>query len=232
VELILIRHGQSESNARLTMELDSRLTELGRRQADATAVYLTDRILRDPKAAQVFVSPFRRTLETCRPYALRAGVSAHAYPNMCEHFAADNAAYHSFDGLTADEIEQEFPFVVLDSILACDSRWWPAALEDVNAMYCRAERVRDTLLERYGSSDVQVVIFSHAEPIGRLVEAMQRVGPVQGWPPWSENCGVTRLLVHDPSKPAELVTINDVSHLQALGIVSPTNPVAVGAAGP
>ncbi len=225
MEVILIRHGQSQSNARLTDALDAKLTDLGERQALATAKYLlSSRILADLSKVVVFVSPFHRTLQTCKPFTELTGISAHAYPDMCEYFSRDTEAYREFVGLSDEEIRRQFPKVEIDTIFQCQGAWWPSSPEDVNSIYQRAERVRNTLIERYFTTNNKIIIYSHAEPIGRLVEAMQRVPPSLGWPPWSENCGITRLLVGRTDEPAELVVLNDTSHLRDLGLVSPTFP--------
>ncbi len=233
MEFILIRHGQSESNARLTLALDAVLTELGQSQAVATANALLDKlIVNDLSRCSVYASPFRRTLQTSAPFAERSGLTVLAYPDLCEYFNSHNAAYQSFTGITSGERAEEFPFVADDSSFPCPPNWWPSTPEDVQAIYQRACRVRDTLYRRYcasaaqeiGCGAQQVIIFSHAEPIGRLIEAMLHSQPSQGWPPWTENCGINRLTVTDPTLPADLTVQNDTSHLQVLGIVSPTHP--------
>ncbi len=232
MEFILIRHGQSESNARLTLALDAVLTQLGQSQAIATAAALIERpIVTDLSRCSVYASPFRRTLQTSAPFAERTGLTVLAYPDLCEYFNSHNAAYRSFTGISSGERAAEFPFVADDNSFPCPPNWWPSNPEDVQAIYQRACRVRDTLYKRYcvnggaeGDGVKQVVIFSHAEPIGRLIEAMTRIEPSQGWPPWTENCGINRLTVTDPNLPADMTARNDISHLQALGIVSPTHP--------
>ena len=225
MEFILIRHGQSESNARLTLALDSDLTDLGVRQAEATARYLlSESLLSAPARAEIFVSPFRRALQTCRPLARLAGIRAHVYADVCEFFADSNDAYRAFTGLAPDEICEQYPFVRLDGPVACPADWWPSALESRQAIYDRAARVRDHLVGRYGATDRQVVIYSHAEPLGRLIEALLFVDPAPDWPPWTENCGINRLRVRVSGEAAELIVANDTSHLEALGLISPVYP--------
>ena len=223
MEVILIRHGQSESNARLTTELDAKLTPLGESQAAAVADYLISKpILTNVANVEVYVSPFRRTLQTCLPLCERTGLRAHVYPEMCEYFSHTNEAYASFFGPDESALMAAYPFVRTEHLAARGREWWPQELEDPDAIYRRASRVRDAFYALYAHTDRQVVLFSHAEPIGRLIEAMLRTGPSPGWPPWTENAGICRLAVGDPTQPAELLVMNDTTHLQARGIVSPS----------
>ena len=207
------------------MALDANLTELGRKQAEATAEYLLAKpILLDGTDKVILVSPFRRTLQTCKPIAEHTNLPAHVFPWVCEYFSHTNDAYHAFEGLSRRELTREYPFVQLDEIAACKDAWWPMELEDTRAIYDRSAAVRDALYEQFAGTDTQVMIVSHAEPIGRLIEAMLRISPDPGWPPWTENCGISRLIVEDPSEPADLVVLNDTSHLKVLGLVSKVLP--------
>ncbi len=222
MEVIIIRHGQSESNAGLTLELDSNLTDLGRKQAQATAEYLLDKpIIEDAFSLAILVSPFRRTLQTARPLLEKTGLRASVLPEMCEYFSDTNNAYRQFRGLTPEQMLHENPYVNVHDHPGDLSCWWPTTQEDMLAMYRRAEGVRDSLYRKYFGNVRQVVLFSHAEPIGRLVEALLRVDPDPNGPPWTDNCGINRLRVVDVDKVAEVIALNDTSHLQERGIVSP-----------
>jgi broad specificity phosphatase PhoE len=209
----------------LTSDLDSNLTQLGKDQAEAAADALAAmRIDEDRSRVVLFVSPFRRTLQTCKPIAERLALPAHVRPDICEYIARENEGYNTFAGLSRDEMTRDYPFVRLDEHAAVEDRWWPAELEDATAIFARAARVRDMLYERYAGTGATVLLVSHAEPLGRLVEAMLRVDPADGWPPWHENCGLSRLIVGDPNAPADVVALNDLSHLQSRGLVSPVRP--------
>jgi broad specificity phosphatase PhoE len=223
VELILVRHGQSESNARLTTELDASLTPLGKTQAKATADHLLRNVLTNSTntAAAVLVSPFRRTLQTCEPLASQSSFDVRIYPPMCEYFCSDIDAYSEFKGLSSVEISTQFSSVC-KSDAGIHPVWWPEKLEDVSDIYDRMAWVKNDLWNRYGDADIQVVIYSHAEPIGRLIEVLQGIDPNPGWPPWTENCGINRLTVYSNDLPATVTILNDTSHLSALGLISPT----------
>jgi broad specificity phosphatase PhoE len=98
--LLLIRHGQSDFDSKdfrtspRGKQWDPRLSDVGREQAKALAARL---VLMDPPAA-VVTSPFRRCLETIRPYAQRAGISPATDEAVGEVFIGE------WEGLSFEEI--------------------------------------------------------------------------------------------------------------------------------
>ncbi len=212
MQITLVRHGQSEANAGLTEHLDSALTPLGCRQAERTAQTLSRAGL-----TQAYVSPLRRTLQTIAPFCAQSGLKAEVYADICEYFSAHWPGYKNFPGLSPDEITAQFPFAFFGETFPCSASWWPQSPEDDAIMYARACRVRDALLALHGGTDDRLLIVSHAETVGRLTEAFLRVAKIGPEPPWSDNCGITRLLVTDPAKPAEMIFQNDTAHLASLG---------------
>ncbi len=212
MEILLLRHGQSEANAGLTEFLDSPLTPLGRAQAGLTAERL-----RGEGLTRAYVSPLRRTLETIRPLCEATHLPAEVYADVCEYFSTNYPGYKTFPGLTPAQIQEQFPFAFFGDTFPCSDAWWPQELEDDTRMYARAVRVRDALLELYAHTEERLLIVSHAETVGRLTEAFLRVPPAPDDPPWSDNCGITRLQVSsDLHIPAKLLTQNDTSHLASL----------------
>ena len=153
-------------------------------------------------------------LQTIRPLCESHGPAAEVYADVCEYFSANYPGYKTFPGLTPTQIQQQFPFAFFGDTFPCSDAWWPQELEDDARMYARAVRVRDALLGLYARTDEHLLIVSHAETVGRLTEAFLRVPPAPDDPPWSDNCGITRLQVSDdPHFPATLLTQNDTSHL-------------------
>ena len=212
MDIFIVRHGQSEANAGLTEDLDSPLTALGRRQAARTAERL-----RGEGLTRTYVSPLRRTLETIAPTCAATGLRAEVYADICEYFSPNYAAFRTFQGLTPADIAQEFPFTFFSDTFPCSSTWWPQSMEDDQIMYARAVRVRDALLGLYRGSAERLLIVSHAETVGRLIEAFLRIPPNPEDPPWSENCAISRLTCSDaPDQPAILDYQNDTAHLQGL----------------
>lgn len=211
--ITLVRHGQSQANAGLTDHLDSPLTPLGQQQADATAQTLSGEAL-----TQAYVSPLRRTLQTIAPFCHLTGQKAEVYADICEYFSAHWPGYKNFPGLSLDQITEQFPFAFFGTTFPCSAAWWPQTLEDDAIMYARAARVRDALVALHGGTEDHLLVVSHAETVGRLTEAFLHVPDITDEPPWSDNCGITRLSITDPAKPATLLTQNDTTHLAELGL--------------
>ena len=212
MELYLVRHGQSEYNIGLTDFLDSGLTPTGRAQAANTAARLAGEGL-----THAYASPLRRTLETIGPICAACGLRAELNAEVCEYFSADNHAYETFQGLSPDQIGREFPFAFVGDTFPCDLVWWPQQLETNGMLSARAERARDALRRRHAATDHRVLVVSHADTVGRLLEAFLHVSPYPASPPWMDNCSVTRLhCPPDSSQPATLVYANDTTHLAGL----------------
>ena len=212
MEIYLVRHGQSEYNAGLTAHLDSGLTPTGRAQAARTAARLADEGL-----THAYASPLRRTLQTIGPICAASHLRAEVYAEVCEYFCADNDAYKTFQGLSPQQISEQYPFAFVSASFPCTLVWWQQQLETNAMLSARAERARDTLLRRHAATDQRVLVVSHADTVGRLMEAFLRVSPYPDNPPWVDNCGVTRLhCPPDISQPATLIYANDTQHLAGL----------------
>jgi broad specificity phosphatase PhoE len=216
----LFRHGQSEHNAGLSLSLDSKLTSLGEQQASATARRLESEGL-TAQNATAFVSPLVRTLQTIEPTVLGLHLHAEVFADVCEYFSERNEGYKTFTGLSTDQIQRQFPWATLGAHIGLGNCWWPQKQEDDQQLYDRLSRVRDQLIDTYFDSGLQLVIVSHADPIGRMIESFLRIPPNMDGPPWSGNCAVTRLDVHSRDKSAEVILLNDQSHLTALSLASP-----------
>ncbi len=210
MDVFLLRHGQSEYNIGLTDHLDSGLTPLGQQQAQRAAERLAGETI-----THVYVSPLRRTLETIAPFCRLTGLNAYAVPDLREYFSTP--LYQDFPGMSAETIRREFPFARCEPHFPPDEPWWPRHEETEAVLYGRALAFRDLLLREFASTDTQVLIVSHADTVGRLREAFQHLPPKQGEPPWSDNCGITRLsCASDPAQPASVVYQNDTAHLDGL----------------
>ena len=211
MKLFLLRHGQSQNNAGLTDHLDSDLTPLGEAQAARTGEHLTTLAI-----DHVYVSPLRRTLQTIAPYCLLAHARAQLYPQVCEYFSANYPAFKEFPGLAPSRIREEFPFVDVDPASGCDDVWWPQEFENDDIVYARAVKVRDALTAQFGDTDTHVLIVSHADVVGRLIEAFLRVPPVPDDPPWADNCALALLECDASGAPARVIYQNSTDHLKGV----------------
>ncbi len=210
MNVFLLRHGQSEYNIGLTNHLDSPLTPLGQQQAERAAKRLFPENI-----THVFVSPLRRTLQTIAPFCRLTGLTAEAVPDLREYFSS--ALYRQFPGMSGETIRRDFPFAAWGADFSGEQQWWPGVEETEALLYARAEAVRDRLLGQFAHTDTRILIVSHADTVGRLREAFQRLPPRPGNPPWSDNCGITRLSCPaDFAQPASVVSENDTAYLGEL----------------
>lgn len=87
LRLILARHGQTESNTRMSMDTGvpgGPLTDAGRRQAEE----LADALAAEPVVA-VYASTMLRAQETAAPVARRHGLDVQVVPGLEEVYAGD-----------------------------------------------------------------------------------------------------------------------------------------------
>ncbi len=197
MELYVIRHAESENNARPQEERtdDPTLSALGYRQAE----YLVNRI-RHMRPTRIFVSPFLRTLETIAPYIRETGQSVEAWIDLHEQggvqAGAGNGDYEGRPGMKRSEIEQGFPGVRLGDEFD-EAGWWKCRpWEDYESAQARAERVARRIHDDFGHTGERVVLISHGAFMRFLV------GVILGTPgmghdriDWFANTSVTRFLI-------------------------------------
>lgn len=204
--LYLIRHAQSEANAKTPgAPIDCALTELGRRQATAVGQYVAregiDRIL---------ASPYVRALETAEAIRRETNVPAEVYSLLHEHHV-DAFPEGKWPLLARAQLNERYPhFHVSESFV---DAFWHTPPEEAGAVLNRAHRVFPELWERFaavpdGRQDVRIALVSHGSPIGKLVLAfmgLTSVGDVSVqignasitildyWPDWRELRAVNRI---------------------------------------
>jgi probable phosphoglycerate mutase len=103
--IYLVRHGQTEFNRerRIQGHVDSPLTELGVRQAEAVGRLLRD-LIREPQGWRIVSSPLGRARSTAEIIAGKlGGLSVELEPRIQE------MSWGSFDGRLRAEIEAEHP---------------------------------------------------------------------------------------------------------------------------
>ena len=173
MEIYLVRHGQSESNAGLTDDLDSGLTQLGREQAARTAERL-----RGEGLTRAYVSPLRRTLQTISFICAATGPARRGHRRSLRIFLRSLARLPDVPGAGAGRDRAPVPVRVLSA------RRFPASRNggrrsrktprsstpapSVSAMPCS---------QRFAATTERLVLVSHADTVGRLLEAFLRVPP-------------------------------------------------------
>ena len=137
MQLYLIRHGQSENNARpeyVRVE-DAELTELGHQQARHLAPWIATLEL-----DRLFCSPFRRTLQTAWPLMQQAGLEVEVKIPL--HEAGGCVAGPGGDdlvgrpGITGDELREDFPGYRVPASID-ENGWWKSQPNETDAQLHR-----------------------------------------------------------------------------------------------
>ena len=203
MNLILVRHGQTEANARRLLQgrVDLPLTELGRRQARAAASVLS------PGAA-IVTSPLRRARETAEVMVEAAVALGLTVGDVTVDERWIELDYGSFDGRPLDEV----PGDVWD-------RWRSdldfAAPAGESLRQCGA-RVRVACEDLAGAgADRTVVVVSHVSPIKAAVAWALGVSDATSWRMLLDVAAVCRVGV-GPRGPS-LQSFNDRTHLAGVG---------------
>lgn len=184
VELIFVRHGQPEW-VRDAMSVDNPpLTEVGRRQAEATAAHLA---ASERTTTELVVSPLRRAQETAAPIAEALGLEP-----VTEDWLAEIGGPSWWDGTPAEEVEKMFREARNRSL---DELWdgLPGG-ESVRAFHTRITKGADGFLERRGAVRVtpdppqwrfpddnrRIVLVAHAGTNATTIGHLLGIPPV----PW------------------------------------------------
>jgi broad specificity phosphatase PhoE len=165
MDLLLVRHGQSESNRDGIMQgqFDSPLTDLGVNQARAVGRWLHSQGLRWDRA---YASPLRRAQDTALQIVARAESTAAVLdPDLTE--------IHSgvLQGRSRAQMQIEHPEFFERGIqdLGDYAAFGGESYADVQA---RVERLITRLEERHGASQETVLIVSHGGLLFQLVKRL------------------------------------------------------------
>ncbi|KXP00606.1 histidine phosphatase family protein [Tsukamurella pseudospumae] len=187
--LILLRHGQTASNAegRMQGQLDTDLTELGRRQARAAAAALADR---DPIA--IISSDLRRARDTADAVAAATGGTVESDVRLRETMLGD------WQGMTHVEVDAYMPGARRRWRDAPE--WAPPGGEARVDVAARSYPLVTELMERlpeWGTSERPVMLVAHGGLIAALTARLLDL-PVDHWPVLGGlgNCSWVQLSAH------------------------------------
>jgi broad specificity phosphatase PhoE len=204
VKIALIRHGQSIDNTRnvfVGAKTDSRLSELGVLQAEATGSYLVETVLGAPA---IYSSPLVRALDTAAIISKRLGVPLKIDLDLVEF------DFGELDGLAPEEAYAKYPEM--------DHYWGPTITEPIpggESAAAVAKRVSNALMRIAASHSPgeTVIVVSHQGAITMGLAAIldekkefMRLVP--------SNCSVTWIEMGPESRLTEL---NYIGHLMELG---------------
>jgi probable phosphoglycerate mutase len=181
----LVRHGESEGNAKRTFQgrLDLPLAERGKEQARTVGAWLADKSI-----DCLYTSPLLRAAETARIVAQASGPSAQ--PRCDETFIEMDTGV--FSGLGYDEAQNRFPEI----FTAFRGQSWEAVpdAEKAEALYARAVAAWTLLRERAVSGDKALACISHS---GFIQWMLRATFGCHAWMPLFSiaNCAVFELVV-------------------------------------
>jgi probable phosphoglycerate mutase len=204
--VLLIRHGQSRGNAerRFGGHSPTPLSELGRRQAEATA-----RALANERVTAVYSSDLLRAVQTAEPLARAAGLEIRRTPALRERSVG------LMEGLTFEEAAAAHPDEYA-ALLRRDFEHVLAGGESYRQLLDRAASELDRAVERHRGGTL--ALFSHTGTI--CILALHLMGALDAphlKPVWlaTSNCGVARFSVEHGGL-IRIKALNDTRHLAGL----------------
>ncbi len=199
VRLYIVRHGEPA-----TVEgLDRPLSDLGRRQAQATGAFLLQ-----ARPAALYVSPFRRTVETAREICSVLGLRAGVRSRLSEFFVPKGMK--DFRGMTVSAMRSEFQFLNVPAGMPEDAWWprWPETDADVDERV--AEEVAD-IFAQWGASQEAVVLVGHGASCKSALRAALSTDQWPGEDVGHDHCGISLIQGSHPGSCALLLQ-NQTSH--------------------
>lgn len=223
MELLIIRHGQSENNALTDLterKPDPSLTDLGKEQADLLAKALAGTNGNQPYAEdshfdRIYCSPMVRALETARAVGDALGINPEIWIDLHEHggvfLREDGERAVGYPGVNRDVVNSEFPgFIVPDEIT--DNGWWTGTVEEDAGWCARATRAARQL-KSLATENSRIAIVSHGGQIDTLLKALLNQMPGHGIYYSHANTAVTKVLFGDDGA-LRIRFMNRVDHLE------------------
>jgi len=223
MDLLLIRHAQSENNlvwaqtgAAIGRVPDPLLTPLGQRQAAAVAQALAQGRYAAPPTV-LYASLMSRAVLTAAPIAAALDLEVHGHPDLFEVGGPLDWSGH-------DEVPRQpargagrAALGDLSSRLVLpdeegDDGWWAGPVEADTDAPERAQRVVDSVLQRHGGTDAVVGLVTHGHFSQFLLRAVLGIPTMTGWVDIL-NTSVTRFADVDVPGRTCARWINRVAHL-------------------
>ena len=218
MQLYLIRHAESENNARPPFERveDPALTPRGRLQAGHLADWL-----KTLSVDTLIASPFKRSLETTRHILDASPQTVHIWHDVFERGGVFRGhgpdAIEGGPGFNRHEVLQAATGTpnacVIDETIS-DVGWWNCRRRETDEeANRRADAVTERFVKTFGESDKSVVVVTHADFKRCLLASMlSKVADIPSLGPMI-NTGITKLTYS--SSRWQLDWLNSSSHLPA-----------------
>jgi 2,3-bisphosphoglycerate-dependent phosphoglycerate mutase len=216
MQLYFIRHGQSENNA-LWMRTGSHdgrnedpgLTEVGRRQSELLAQFLSDA---DPNVAtfgsdiqnvagfgitHLYTSLMVRAVATGTIIAKVLDLPLVAWEDLHEYggiYLRDEQTGEptGLPGRNRAFFEKHYPDLILPDSLG-EEGWWNRPCEEPEQRLPRAQRVLHDLLEKHGDTDDRIVVVSHGGFYNYLLAAILNMAGREGYRFVMNNAAISRI---------------------------------------
>ena len=216
--LYVVRHAQSESNAKVPgAGKDSRLTELGRQQAAAVAARLAEIGI-----DRVVASPYVRALETADAIRRATGAPANIVPLLHEHHIEPLGSDTDEDWpfLSRAALLERFPDFEPPADFEFGPRWHDIP-EEHDAVLRRGRRAAEELWQRYctgpdANPGIRLVVVTHGSPAGKLLLGIMGVESARGVNVRIDNASIS-IVDYSPTSRV-LVASNRVDHLTHLNV--------------
>ncbi|MBN1287056.1 MAG: histidine phosphatase family protein [Anaerolineae bacterium] len=220
MELYIIRHGQSENNVASEGDPhvpDCPLTDLGHRQAQRVAEYLTGEGI-----THLYCSPMVRALQTTQPIAEALGLAPAVWVDTHERGGAvwrqGEDHWVNLPGLARAEMEAQFPGYALPEEVT-GAGWWRHydGFEPREALYMRGQRVAAALARRAETRFADVVaLVTHGGFADALIRGVLHLPTDESSFFLHNNTGITKINYPDPAKGWDKTVMfyhNRVDHL-------------------
>lgn len=181
MQLLLIRHAQSQHNARETSDLDSGLTKWGKEQSTEVALFLK-RAFDDIADWKGFTSPFLRTLQTSQIIKDHTKVDFEVNWDLHEYIHG-SSGYTFGSKLVIPNRKNKFP-----SFFNSSPSSWSVHPEKDKDILARTMNFLD-FVEKKGYD--KVLLVSHAMPIYVMIYILQGTPMVPKWDRKILNTSVT-----------------------------------------
>ncbi len=206
IELLLIRHGESEWNrlGRYAGQRDVPLSDRGKLQAQR----LAERLESEPLAA-IYTSPLRRARDTARAIAERQRVPVTAEPRLAE-------IHHGlWEGLTTIQVGAQFPIAYAQWRTEPHRVVMPQG-ESLADVARRAGQVLTEVLARHGTG--KIVLCSHDAVLRVLLLTALGLSLDHFWKWHFANASLTVLETRDDDRasPFHLAGLNATAHLEGI----------------
>lgn len=194
MKLFLVRHGQSENNAlwsdtksNLNRVSDPQLTEIGRKQVQASADFLNSILKKDDHKSgdqsfkydgeniRIYCSLMDRAIQSGLIISQKLSLPLNAHLDIHE-----NGGLYFEDLLTTErtgvpgrnpeDLLVRYPDLILPEGINPEG-WWNRPFEEREIRRMRAKRVLNELKDRYGNSDAILIVITHGGFYNYLLRA-------------------------------------------------------------